>query len=35
MPITFSCTCGKGFTVADAPAGKRTRLRFAHDPTGE
>lgn len=25
MPITFACTCGKSFTVADALAGKRTR----------
>jgi hypothetical protein len=25
MPITFSCDCGKAFTVADGFAGKRTR----------
>ena len=32
MPITFSCTCCKSFTVADALAGKRTRCPACKSP---
>lgn len=32
MPIAFSCTCGKKFTVDDALAGKRTRCPVCKSP---